>query len=441
MDFSYFLHTLQEVHFNEPTMGVIIAAALAAILLIFSGFASGSEIAFFSLSPQDLSELDPDKNPTDEKIQMLRQDSERTLATILITNNFVNVTIIMLCNFVFGKVVDFGGAVWLQILCITVLLTFLLLLFGEIMPKIFARQNPLAFCRRITGPLLLMRKIFWPIETVLLHSGILAEKVVKQDSRVLSVDDLEQALELTDKNEIKEEESMLQGIIRFGDETAKEVMTSRQDVVDLDIKSSFQDVLNCIVENNYSRIPVYQDNSDNIRGVLYIKDLLPHLSKPANFRWQSLIRPPYFVPETKKIDDLLREFQDNKVHIAIVVDEFGGTSGIVTLEDILEEIVGEINDEYDEEERNYTKLNQNTYVFEGKTLLTDFCKILEISDEEFEEVEGDADTLAGLLLELKGDFPVVHEKFYYKNYQFEILEIEGRRIAKVKVIVKETEKM
>ncbi len=441
MDFSYFLHTLQEVHFNEPTMGVIIAAALAAILLILSGFASGSEIAFFSLSPQDLSELDPDKNPTDEKIQMLRQDSERTLATILITNNFVNVTIIMLCNFVFGKVVDFGGAVWLQILCITVLLTFLLLLFGEIMPKIFARQNPLAFCRRITGPLLLMRKIFWPIETVLLHSGILAEKVVKQDSRVLSVDDLEQALELTDKNEIKEEESMLQGIIRFGDETAKEVMTSRQDVVDLDIKSSFQDVLNCIVENNYSRIPVYQDNSDNIRGVLYIKDLLPHLSKPANFRWQSLIRPPYFVPETKKIDDLLREFQDNKVHIAIVVDEFGGTSGIVTLEDILEEIVGEINDEYDEEERNYTKLNQNTYVFEGKTLLTDFCKILEISDEEFEEVEGDADTLAGLLLELKGDFPVVHEKFYYKNYQFEILEIEGRRIAKVKVIVKETEKM
>jgi gliding motility-associated protein GldE len=422
-------------------MGVIIAAALAAILLILSGFASGSEIAFFSLSPQDLSELDPDKNPTDEKIQMLRQDSERTLATILITNNFVNVTIIMLCNFVFGKVVDFGGAVWLQILCITVLLTFLLLLFGEIMPKIFARQNPLAFCRRITGPLLLMRKIFWPIETVLLHSGILAEKVVKQDSRVLSVDDLEHALELTDKNEIKEEESMLQGIIRFGDETAKEVMTSRQDVVDLDIKSSFQDVLNCIVENNYSRIPVYQDNSDNIRGVLYIKDLLPHLSKPANFRWQSLIRPPYFVPETKKIDDLLREFQDNKVHIAIVVDEFGGTSGIVTLEDILEEIVGEINDEYDEEERNYTKLNQNTYVFEGKTLLTDFCKILGISDEEFEEVEGDADTLAGLLLELKGDFPVVHEKFYYKNYQFEILEIEGRRIAKVKVIVKETEKM
>ena len=439
MDLSYLMQTLQEVHINAPTMGVIIAAVLAAILLIFSGFASGSEIAFFSLSPQDISELEPEKNSTDAKIQMLREDSERTLATILITNNFVNVTIIMLCNYVFSRIIDFGNTVWLQILCITVLLTFLLLLFGEIMPKIYARQNSLAYCRRITGPLLIMRKLFWPIETLLLHGGILAEKVVPQENHVLSVDDLEQALELTDKDEIKEEQSMLQGIIRFGDETAKEVMTSRQDVVDLDIKSSFQEVLNCIVENNYSRIPVYQDNSDNIRGVLYIKDLLPHLSKPATFRWQSLIRPPYFVPETKKIDDLLREFQDNKVHIAIVVDEFGGTSGIVTLEDILEEIVGEINDEYDEEEKNYTKINRNTYVFEGKTLLTDFCKILDVTDEEFEEVEGDADTLAGLLLELKGDFPVVHEKFNYKNYQFEILKIEERRIAKIKVIVKENE--
>ena len=439
MDLSYLLQTLQEVHINAPTMGVIIAAVLAAILLIFSGFASGSEIAFFSLSPQDISELEPEKNSTDAKIQMLREDSERTLATILITNNFVNVTIIMLCNYVFSRIIDFGNTVWLQILCITVLLTFLLLLFGEIMPKIYARQYSLAYCRRITGPLLIMRKLFWPIETLLLHGGILAEKVVPQENHILSVDDLEQALELTDKDEIKEEQSMLQGIIRFGDETAKEVMTSRQDVVDLDIKSSFQEVLNCIVENNYSRIPVYQDNSDNIRGVLYIKDLLPHLSKPASFRWQSLIRPPYFVPETKKIDDLLREFQDNKVHIAIVVDEFGGTSGIVTLEDILEEIVGEINDEYDEEEKNYTKINRNTYVFEGKTLLTDFCKILDVTDEEFEEVEGDADTLAGLLLELKGDFPVVHEKFNYKNYQFEILKIEERRIAKIKVIVKEKE--
>lgn len=209
---------------------------------------------------------------------------------------------------------------------------------------------------------MIARKIFWPLENVLLKSGMLAEKVVKKENHILSVDDLEQALELTDKDDIKDEQSMLKGIIRFGDETAKEVMTSRQNVVDLDIHSTYPEVLKCIVENNYSRIPVYQDNTDNIRGILYIKDLLPHLGKPASFRWQSLIRPPYFVPETKKIDDLLREFQENKVHIAIVVDEFGGTSGIVTLEDILEEIVGEINDEYDEEEKFYSKLNYNTFI-------------------------------------------------------------------------------
>lgn len=439
MDISFIQQTLSEVHWIAPTTGVIIAAVLAAILLVFSGFASGSEIAFFSLSPQDLNEMDPEHNSTDAQVKKLRDDSERTLATILITNNFVNVTIIMLCNYIFAHIVDFGKAVWLQFLCITVLLTFLLLLFGEIMPKIFARQNPLAFCRRMVGPLMALRSFFWPLGSILLRSGILAEKVVPQDNHVLSVDDLEQALELTDKNEIKEEQSMLQGIIRFGDETVKEVMTSRQDVVDIDIKSSYADVLKCIVENNYSRIPVYQNNSDNIRGVLYIKDLLPHLSKPSAFRWQTLIRPPYFVPETKKIDDLLREFQDNKVHIAIVVDEFGGTSGIVTLEDILEEIVGEINDEYDEEEKTYTRLNRNTYVFDGKTLLSDFCRILNVNDDEFCEVEGDADTVAGLLLEIKGDFPEVHEKLSYKNYLFEILEIEERRIAKVKIIVRDSD--
>jgi len=260
---------------------------------------------------------------------------------------------------------------------------------------------------------------------------------VQTENHVLSVDDLEQALELTDKSELKEEQNMLEGIVRFGDETAKEIMTSRQDVVDLDFRSTFPEVLQCIVENNYSRIPVYQNSIDNVRGILYIKDLLPHLGKPANFRWQSLIRPPYFVPETKKIDDLLREFQANKVHIAIVVDEFGGTSGLVTLEDILEEIVGEINDEYDEDEKNYVRINANTYVFEGKTLLSDFYKVLRLDDDTFEDIEGDADTLAGLMLELKGDFPVVHEKLEYNNFTFEILELDERRISKVKVIVHE----
>lgn len=427
---------LGDVAFQEPTTGVFIAAVLAAVLLVMSAFASGSEIAFFSLSPSDVAELEDEKTDTDKKILMLREDSERTLATILITNNFVNVTIIMLLNYVFAGIVEFGPkAYWLQFMIITVILTFLLLLFGEIMPKVYSRQDPLKFCRRCVGGILLARKIFWSLETILLKSGVMAEKIIQKENHVLSVDDLEQALELTDKNDIKDEQNMLKGIIRFGDETAKEVMTSRQNIVDLDIRSSYPDVLKCIVDNNYSRIPVYQDNTDNIRGILYIKDLLPHLTKGSNFRWQSLIRPPYFVPETKKIDDLLREFQENKVHIAIVVDEFGGTSGIVTLEDILEEIVGEINDEYDEEEKFYSKLNYNTFIFEGKTLLTDFCRILNVDDEEFAEVEGDADTLAGLLLEIKGDFPSIHEKIDYKNYTFEVMNVDERRISKIKVTV------
>lgn len=432
METLLLLSSLIEPH--QPTPFVIVAAVMAALLLLVSGFASGSEISYFSLSPNDLAELDTEHSSVDRNIVALREDSERTLATILIANNFVNVTIIMLCNYVFTSLVKFN-APWMKFVCITVILTFLLLLFGEIMPKVMGRQNPLAFCRRTTSGVLFMRKLFWPLENILLRSGSIAEKVVQAESRQLSVDDLEQALELTNKEELLGEQQMLQGIIRFGDETAKEVMTSRQDIVDLNITCSYDDVLKCIVENNYSRIPVYQDNDDNIRGVLYTKDLLPHLGKSSNFRWQSLIRPPYFVPETKKIDDLLREFQENKVHIAIVVDEFGGTSGLVTLEDILEEIVGEINDEYDEEEHTYTKLNYNTFVFEGKTLLSDFVKILQVDDDEFEDISGDADTLAGLLLEIKGDFPSMHEKIDYKHYTFEVIGIEERRLSRVKVVV------
>lgn len=424
---------------HPVTPGVLTAVVLTAVLLLLSGFASGSEIAFFSLSPQDLDELDPEKSSRDKAISMLREDSERTLATILITNNLVNVTIIMLCNYIFSSVIEFK-AQWLEFLVITVLLTFLLLLFGEIMPKVYSRSIPLKFCRRAVGGILFLRKLFWPLETILIKSGVIAEKAVPKENHQLSVDDLEQALELTNKEDIKDEQSMLQGIIRFGDETAKEIMTPRQDIGDIDIRSTYPEVLRFIVDNNYSRIPVYQDNEDNIRGVLYIKDLLPYLGKPDNFRWQSLIRPPYFVPETKKIDDLLREFQENKVHIAIVVDEFGGTSGLVTLEDILEEIVGEINDEYDEEEKNYTRVNSNTYIFEGKTLLSDFCKILGIDDDEFVDVEGDADSLAGLLLELKGDFLSLHEKISYKQYTFEVMAVEERRISRVKVVINQPKK-
>ena len=432
---DYFLEIFNEVTLLTPSTGAIIAGLLACGLLFVSGFASGSEIAFFSLSPADLNELDEEKTEEDQHIKLLREDSERTLATILITNNLVNVTIIMLFGYFFDHAVNFGKAWWLEFICMTVLLTFLLLLFGEIMPKVYAGQQPLRFCRGAVNGILFCRKLLYPFASIVVSSGRLADKVVQKENHVLSVDDLEQALELTDKEEIKEEQRILEGIVRFGDETAKEIMTSRQDVVDLDFKSSYQEVLQCIVENNYSRIPVYQENSDNIRGILYIKDLLPHLTKGAAFRWQSLIRPPYFVPETKKIDDLLREFQENKVHIAIVVDEFGGTSGIVTLEDVLEEIVGEINDEYDEDEKSYQRINSNTYVFEGKTLLSDFYKILNLDDETFEDVEGDADTIAGLLLEIKGEFPKPHEKIEYLNFTFEIQEMEERRISKVKVVV------
>ena len=433
---DYFQDILNEVTLMSPSVGAIIAGSLACLLLFISGFASGSEIAFFSLSPTDLNELDEEKNVEDAKIKQLRDDLERTLATILIANNLVNVTIIMLFTYFFSHTIDFGNAWWVEFLMITVSLTFLLLLFGEIMPKVYAGQRPLSFCRKAVNGILFCRKVFYPFASVVMTSGKLADKVMLKESHALSVDDLEQALELTDKEDLKDEQRILEGIVRFGDETAKEIMTSRQDVVDLDFKSTYQEVLQCIVENNYSRIPVYQDNSDNIRGILYIKDLLPHLSKGPAFRWQSLIRPPYFVPETKKIDDLLREFQENKVHIAIVVDEFGGTSGIVTLEDVLEEIVGEINDEYDEDEKSYTRINSNTYVFEGKTLLSDFYKILKIDDETFEEVEGDADSLAGLLLEIKGDFPKLHEKIEYQNFSFEIQEMDERRISKVKVVIK-----
>ena len=418
-----------------PTPGALMALILAFLLLICSGFVSASEIAFFSLAPADLSDVEERKHPADSRILALRADSERLLATILIANNFVNVGIIMLFNYFFSQIIDFGTNGILEFLFMTVLLTFLLLLFGEIMPKIYSAQHTLSFCRLAAPTLGFIELAFWPVSSLLMRSKKIAEKLMKKEVHSLSVDELEQALELTDKKDIAEERSMLKGIIRFGGEMAREVMTSRLDMVDLDMKSSYPEVLTCIVENNYSRIPVYSGSKDNIKGVLYIKDLLPHLNKPANFRWQSLIRPPYFVPETKKIDDLLRDFQTNKVHIAIVVDEFGGTSGIVTMEDIIEEIVGEINDEYDEEERPFVKLNPNTYVFEAKVSLSDFYKIMKLNSDFFEPVEGEADSLAGLLLEIKGEFPALHEKIVYKDYTFEVLEMDERRIVKVKVTV------
>ena len=434
--YQTFLEPFSVITFSAPGTGAVIALFISIVLLFCSAFVSASEIAYFSLSPTDLSEVEEQRHASDAKILSLRQDSERLLATILISNNLVNIAIVTLLDYFFLQVMHFGNSLWIEFLFMTVILTFLLLLFGEVVPKIYSSQHSLAFCRFSAPALCVLNKLWNPLSQVLIRSRVVTERFVHSEPQSLTVDDLEKAMELTDQKDIAQESSMLQGIIRFGGETAREVMTSRVDIVSLDISTPYPQVLSSIVENNYSRIPIYQGSQDNIKGVLYIKDLLPHLGKPSNFRWQSLIRPPYFVPETKMIDDLLRDFQANKVHIAIVVDEFGGTSGIVTMEDIIEEIVGEINDEYDDEEQPFTRLNQNTYVFEGKTLLTDFTKILKLDDELFDPVQGDADTLAGLLLEIKGDFPDLHEKITYEHLTFEVMEMDDRRIVKIKVIVR-----
>lgn len=431
------------VTFLPPSLTGYIALALALLLLVCSGLVSASENAFFSLSPSDVDDIKHQRMRGDASVLRLLEQSERLLATILITNNLVNVSIITLLDYVTLRgglggqpVMDFGGSQLLEFLILTVVLTFLLLLFGEVMPKIYSVTHALSFSRRMAPVFIVLSRLFYPLGSLLIGSKQITRRIVPHETQALTVDDLEQALELTDKKDIAEESNMLKGIIRFGGETVRDVMTPRVDLVDLDIHTSYPDVLKCIVENNYSRIPVYSGTEDKILGVLYIKDLLPHLTKPASFRWQSLIRPPYFVPETKMIDDLLSDFQANKVHIAIVVDEFGGTSGIVTMEDILEEIVGEINDEYDDEELPYTRLNQNTYVFEAKTLLSDFAKIFQLPDDYFEPVEGEADTLAGLLLEIKGDFPAEGEKIPYRRFTFCVTEVDQRRIVKIKVVVK-----
>ena len=424
--------------FVSPSVGAVVAIVLAILLLWVSGLISASEIAFFSLTEDDLDEVNEEKSVADRKIRKLLDDSEHLLAAILVSNKVVNVAIVLLCAYFFSDVVQWEGAYVVEFILLTLLLTFLLLLFGEIMPRIYSAQNSLKFCRIVVAPVCFLHWLFKPVSNVLVRSalgvGRIAQKYNKKAN--LSVDELSQALELTDKDEISEESNMLEGIIRFGEETAKEVMTSRLDMVDLEIDTPFPDVIKCVVDNAYSRIPVYEESRDNIKGILYIKDLLPFIDKGEDFKWQNLIRPAYFVPETKMIDDLLRDFQANKIHIAIVVDEFGGTSGLVTMEDIIEEIVGEINDEYDEEEHNYVKLSDNVYVFEGKTLLADFYKIVDVDSDEFEEASGDSDTLAGLVLELKGEFPALHEIIRYKDFVFEVLEMDAHRIVKVKVTKK-----
>lgn len=431
MDSDYISEIFSQVGVQDLTAGPVIALALAVLLLFASGFISASEVAFFSLKPNDINRIKEGNHPSDSVILDLLNKSEYLLATILIANNFVNVAIVMLCTYGINEWLDFSNVPMLGFILETIVLTFLLLLFGEIMPKIYAKQNALSFIHKAAPTLLTLRKFCKPLAALLVHSTSTINKTLAKKKYDISVDELSKALELTSKA-IPEEKEMLAEIIKFYNKTADEIMTSRLDMEDLDIKANFKEVIDTIIKCGYSRIPVYSGTEDNIKGILYIKDLLPYLDKPETFRWQSLIRPAYFVPETKKIDDLLEEFRTNKIHMAIVVDEFGGTSGIVTMEDILEEIVGEISDEYDEDEKQYIRLADGSYIFEAKIQLTDFFRATDTDPAEFEKITEEVETLAGLLLEIKGDFPRRREVIEYKNYRFQILEMDNRRILKVK---------
>ena len=426
------------VGFNAPTAGSVIAMVTALLLLALSGFISASETSFFSLSPEELKKISEDTSPRSRKAASLLSDSERLLATILTANNLVNVAIILLMNLALTHMLVFGEE-WLEFIVLTVILSFILLLFGEIVPKLYSSHNSLSFSLRSAPLISVLAVVLRPVSSLLIRSKVLSDHVQSKKNFNISVDQLEHALELTDSDDIQEEQHMLEGVIRFGDETVVDIMTSRIDMIMLDIKASYRDVMKCINDNFYSRVPVYSGPSDNIKGILYIKDLLPYLEKGDGFRWQSLIRPAFFVPETRQVDDLLHDFQTGRIHMAIVVDEFGGTSGLVTLEDVIEEILGEINDEFDDDSVSYRKTGPDTYVFEGKTLLSDFFRIIGIDEDDYAQFTGEADTLAGFLLELKGDFPRKDEELICKDLVFRVMEKKERRLSGIRVTVRKHE--
>ena len=392
-----------------------------------SALVSGSEVAFFSLSPSQLKYLE-DKGY--HKALKLHEKADRLLATILISNNFVNVAIVVISTYLVNSLFDFSAYPVLGFVIQVIVVTFVILLVGEIIPKLYANRSHLNMVIFMAGPLTFLSHVFRPLSTLLIGStSIIRKRMDKKDG--ISIDQLSKALELTQDTSINEEKDILEGIVRFGNIDAIDIICPRINVIAIDSQSTYRQVKEIISEHGYSRMPVYEENLDNIIGILYVKDLLQHLDETDEFKWQTLIRPAYFVPETKKINDLLEEFQVKKVHLAIVVDEYGGTSGIVTMEDIIEEIVGDINDEYDEQEIAYTRDKNGAYVFEASTLLNDFYKITDIDEDTFREVEGDADTLAGLILELKGELPQKNEIITYKEHQFKVLEVDNRRIKKI----------
>ncbi|MBB3186898.1 gliding motility-associated protein GldE [Microbacter margulisiae] len=405
------------------------------VLLVATAFLSAYEIAFFSLSPSHLQEISKSKKSADKQLEVLKRQPEKTLATLLISNSTLNIAIVILLSICISSLFDFSQSPWVSFLIQTIIITFILLLFCEIIPKVYARQDPLKITRRLSGIISLLTTLLSPFSSILLASGkVVSKKMTAFSTKKLSMTDLSNALKLTTSTQKEDDKEILEGIIRFGSKSANEVKTARPDIAAINIHSNFYEVKKQVIDLGYSRIPVYYNNIDNIRGILYSKDLLSHLEKNDNFKWQILLRPAYFVPETKMIDDLLREFQTNKNHIAIVVDEFGGTSGIVTLEDILEEVVGEIDDEYDDQTPLFSRIDEQTFDFDGKILLPDFFKITGIETAPFDEITSGVESLAGLILELKGDIPKLHEKIAFHSYSFEILEVTKRRILKVRLI-------
>lgn len=423
---------------HSPIIGASIAVL---ILLICSALISGSEVAYFSLGPNELDEIDGNGDKKIEVLKNLLELPKRLLATILIANNFINVAIVILSTYLSDLMIDNSLSELAQFVIQVVVVTFLLLLLGEVIPKVYANKNPLSLAKFMAQPLYYVRGILTPISSVLVNSTNFIDKRIKKKGHNISVDELSQALELTsDENGKDEEQKILEGIVKFGNTEVKQVMTSRIDVVSLEETLNFSEVIETILDAGFSRIPVHKESFDNILGVLYIKDVLPHLSEDE-FDWLKIIRQPFFVPENKKIDDLLKEFQTKKTHLAIVVDEYGGSSGIISLEDILEEIVGEISDEFDDEDLVYSKLDDYNYVFEGKTPLNDMYRVLNIDGDEFDAEKGEAETMAGFVLELFGKIPKKNEKLRFNDYNISIEAADKRRVKRIKLTLpKETQK-
>jgi putative hemolysin len=407
---------------------VLIGILAVLFLLVSSALVSGAETAFFSLTPAELESLRNSKSKSSKTVIKLLEMPNRLLASILVANNLINVGIVIITAFITNSLFDFSESPVLGFIIQVMIITSLIVFIGEILPKVYANRHAVHFSKLMASPLDISEKIFQPLIFLLITS--LVNKRFSQRRKNLSLGELSDAFELTEQS-IDEDKTILKGIIKFGNIDVREIMTSRMDVVGASIKTPFRKLISLIVESGYSRIPVYAKDLDHIKGILYIKDLLPHLDKPGSFQWQSLIRAVHYTPGTKKISDLLREFQTGKIHMAVVIDEYGGTSGIISLEDILEEIVGEISDESDIEIPFYVKVDDNTYLFEGKITLNDFLKTMDEKEDFFDDIKGEADTLAGLILELKGEIPRKNETFSYRHYNFTVKSVDTRRIKQI----------